>query len=319
VAGKGFVGPGALPAPSQPTPDAATTTPVVTSAPVTEPTPATVPATPIVAAAAPVATSAQSWSSLTAPAAPSVFSVNAFVNMGSGPYPDAATITTGNAQPWYDSPQVVGFFGGPPSASQQAAFTSTVMARVDTAFALSGVPVTLTDNPNVTAAHAVSLVSGSTAQLNPGAIGMTEIGGNGFSFIDQEAKTASSLDRLEWLVAHNVAHELMLAFGVGESYDQSGHYLEARNADPAMMFSAAATFSPSASQALNQALANTPVNPSSAQGAQVIAPQPVPEAGALALWAALMLVALLRWGRTLHLDDRPRPRVRAPGSGRGTG
>ena len=45
---------------------------------------------------------------------------------------------------------------------------------------------------------------------------MTQVGGNGFSFIDQIAPSAHSLDQLEWIVAHNISHELMLAFGVPE-------------------------------------------------------------------------------------------------------
>ena len=64
---------------------------------------------------------------------------------------------------------------------------------------------------------------------------MTHMGGSGFSFIDQEAKSAQSLDQLEWIVAHNVSHELMLAFGVGENYDQTGNYIDARNANWSMM------------------------------------------------------------------------------------
>ncbi|MBV8315215.1 MAG: hypothetical protein JOZ53_09780, partial [Planctomycetaceae bacterium] len=45
--------------------------------------------------------------------------VDAFVNLGSGPYADASTLTSGNAQPWYNSPQVANLFGGTPTAQQQ--------------------------------------------------------------------------------------------------------------------------------------------------------------------------------------------------------
>ena len=47
---------------------------------------------------------------------------NAFINLGAGPYPLASQITTGNAQPWYNSSQISSFFGGQPTAQQQAAF-----------------------------------------------------------------------------------------------------------------------------------------------------------------------------------------------------
>ena len=43
---------------------------------------------------------------------------DANVNLGSGSYPLESTITTGNAQPWYNSSQIAGFFGGQPSANR---------------------------------------------------------------------------------------------------------------------------------------------------------------------------------------------------------
>src|SRR5690348_16205375 len=49
------------------------------------------------------------------PAAP----VAAYINLGAGPYPLASQITTGNAQPWYNSSQISSFFGGQPTAQQQ--------------------------------------------------------------------------------------------------------------------------------------------------------------------------------------------------------
>ena len=42
---------------------------------------------------------------------------DANLNLGSGPYSLESTITTGNAQPWYNSAQIASFFGGQPSAS----------------------------------------------------------------------------------------------------------------------------------------------------------------------------------------------------------
>jgi hypothetical protein len=182
---------------------------------------------------------------------------NAFVNLGNGPYPEATLIINGNGQPWYASTQITGFFGGQqPNAQQQAAFDSTVMQRVQQTFALSGINVNLTDSPTATAAHTLSLVSNTTAKLLPSAIGMTDVGGSGFSFIDQAAQYAQSLDQLEWIVAHNLAHELMLSFGVGENYDTTGAYIDARDATLTMMISPTSTFSPAAAAAINQALAS---------------------------------------------------------------
>ncbi len=175
---------------------------------------------------------------------------NAFINMGSGPYPLASQITTGNAQPWYNSSQISSFFGGQPTAQQQADFSAAIVQRVQQTFEQSGVPITLTTDPTAPAAHTLSLVSNTTSNTIPGVIGMTQVGGSGFSFIDQEAKSAHSLDQLEWIAAHNISHELMLAFGVGENYDQSGNYIDARNANFAMMVSPTASFSAAAAQAL---------------------------------------------------------------------
>jgi hypothetical protein len=206
--------------------------------------------------------------------------LSAFLNFGSGPYPEAALITTGNAQPWYDSTQIARFFGGQPSA-QQADFDNTILQRVEQTFQQSGVPITLTDNPTVPAAHTLSLVANTASSTVPTAIGMTALGVSGFSFIDQIAPSAQTLDQLEWIVAHNVSHELMLAFGVGENYDRTGNYVDAPDANWAMMTSPNATFSSAASQAL---LAQGAANPSGTLGAQVDNPQTVPEPATLILW-----------------------------------
>ena len=153
--------------------------------------------------------------------------VDAFLNLGAGPYPEESTITTGNAQPWYDSSQITRFFGGQPTAAQQASFDSAILQNVQQAFSQSGVPITLTDDPSVAAAHTLSLVSNTASSTLSDAFGMTELGKSGFSFIDQIAPNAQTLDQLEWIVAHNLSHELMLAFGVGENYDHTGNYIDA--------------------------------------------------------------------------------------------
>jgi hypothetical protein len=244
-----------------------------------------------------------SSSSLTAPvpvaAAPSAVapspSVEAFINLGGGPYPLASQITTGNAQPWYGSTQISSFFGGQPTTAQVAAFDSAILQGVQQTFQQSGIPITVTTDPTVPAAHTLSLVSNTTSNTVPGVIGMTQVGGSGFSFIDQEAKSAQSLDQLQWIVAHNISHELMLAFGVPEHYDQSGNFVDARNANWSMMTSPGATFSQGASQAILTALAASPTSTTGIQGAQLLSAQPVPEPATFLLWAGgLAAAALLR-------------------------
>jgi hypothetical protein len=222
------------------------------------------------------------WSDWVASGSGSAY--DGFVNFGTGPYPAADTITTGNAQPWYTSPQVAKLFGGTPTAAQQADFQNTVMQRVEQTFQQSGVSVSLTADPSAGAAHTLSVVSNTSAALLPSAIGMTYIGGNGFSFVDQEAATSNSVNQLEWIVAHNLSHELMLAFGVPENYDQTGNFIDARNASFAMITNPNSVFSPAAAQALNQALAQPQSPAVFSQGAQVVGAA-VPEPASVAVWA----------------------------------
>ncbi len=220
---------------------------------------------------------------------------NANLNLGTGPYPLASTITTGTAQPWYNSSQISSFFGGQPTAQQISSFDNIVLQRVEQTFQQSGVPITLTLNSTEPAAHTLSLVSNTTSNTTPGVIGMTQIGASGFSFIDQEAKAAQTLDQLQWIVAHNLSHELMLSFGVGENYDQTGNYIDARNATWSMMVSPNATFSQAAAQALQAALSANSTGTTGVQGAQVINGQTVPEPTTVACWlAGLAAAALMR-------------------------
>ncbi len=231
--------------------------------------------------------------------------VDGFVNMGNGPYPNAALITTGGAQPWYNSSQINSFFGGQPTAQQQQSFDSTVLSRVQQTFAQSGVPITLTSDPNVAAHHTISLVSNTGSASLSSAIGMSQVGTNGFSFIDQITKSAQSLDQLEWIVAHNISHELMLALGVPENYDATGKYVDSKLADWAMMVNPNATFSPGASQALLQAIQNETNNPGYL-GAQALNPSltPAPEP---ATWAIWRLRPRRRWSHDASEADELRP------------
>src|SRR5262249_45280686 len=62
------------------------------------------------AAAGPSTTSPAPASSFATPSATtSSGPVNAYVNLGTAPYADASLITTGNAQPWYNSAQASSF------------------------------------------------------------------------------------------------------------------------------------------------------------------------------------------------------------------
>ncbi len=293
--------------------------PMVAAPMVAAPVPSAAPmvVAPVMAVAAPVATpapapvvlpapSAVSIPSVAAPAAPSY---DAFINMGNGPYPEASLITTGNAQPWSSSPQIVSLFGGQPTAQQQSDFTSTVLQRVEQTFENSGISVNLTTNPLASAAHTLSLVSNTSALIDPSAIGMTDLGSNGFSFIDNEAKSSQNINQLERIVAHNLSHELMLSFGVGENYDQSGNFIDARNANWSMMTNPNATFSSAAAAAINAALAaaDSPGSDSSQQ-AQVLGARGVPEPATFLVWGAgIVAIALTvgrRFGRRSQVSQR---------------
>ena len=235
--------------------------------------------------------------------------VDAFINMGSGPYAMDQPIALGQPAPWYESSQVDKLYGGVPTAQQQAAFSQTVLDRVEQTFQLSGISLTATTDPSVAAEHTLSVVSNATSSLYTGAIGETELGGNGFNFIDPTAASVQSVDQLEWLVAHNVSHELMLAFGVGEHYDQTGNYIDSTKANMSMMLNPNATFSPDAASALRAtgslqstssllssssifsnssllspvSLLQVPSTPPSS-APQLVTPQPVPEPATVVSW-----------------------------------
>ena len=264
--------------------------------------------------------SSSGWNTISAEsvAAPTY---DAYIDMIPSSYPDASSLTTGNAQPWYESTAITKFFNGSePSSQQQWNFMHSVFQDVEQTFRLSGVSVALTANPYADANHTLSLVSNTSSEPFPGAIGTTYLGGNGFSFIDPEANSAQTLNQLEWIVAHNISHELMLAFGVGENYDQTGNYVDAKNANWAMMVNPNATFSSAAAQALNQALTSQNANGmSSPTNAQILEPlpSPIPEPGTLALWGFGVLALTIgarrrKRGQVPFSEPRDRREVFAP-------
>ena len=223
--------------------------------------------------------------------------VDAFINMTSGPFPEASTLTTGGAQPWYQSPSVVQAFGGVPNAQQQASFTQTVLQDVQHTFQLSGMNPTLTTDPSVAALHTISVVSGTSYGANSAAIGITDVGNNGFSFIDKLGYATNPTD-LAWAEAHNIAHELMHAFGVGYHPD-SGNYVDAGTASWATLIDPNSQFGPAATQLLLASQYGTLSSGStgSSFGAELlnptgtkidgdeVLPQPIPEPVTMAIWA----------------------------------
>ncbi len=144
----------------------------------------------------------------------------------------------------------------------------------------------------------MSVVSGTTYGPNPDAIGITNMGGDGFSFIDK-LSYANSVDELEWAVAHNVSHELMHAFGV-EHHDTTGHYLDSATTPWEVLVDPNTVFG---QEAVNSLLAEDfrdryDTGTSLAYGAQnlehgtMIRPSPVPEPTTVALWGIVAAAAL---------------------------
>jgi hypothetical protein len=226
--------------------------------------------------------------SFVAPALPSnPARYDAFINLDSGPYASSSGLTVGNPQAWYLSAPVDRLFGGVPNDQQRLAFDNTVLQRVRQTFGLSGVPVSLTDDPNASAAHTLSVVSQATNPSLGAAIGMTYLGGNGFHYIDNSANASHSVDQLEWIVAHNLAHELMLAFNVPEIHDTTGNFVDAGNASWSMMTGPNSTFSPDAVTDLLsrnfQSTGGSVLYP----GAQLLGPSTVPEPSTLVLWGLI--------------------------------
>lgn len=301
---------------SMPAPAAPVSTPIVPPAPIVPivvpnvpPTPPAPVASPIALTTAPytppqpaVATlSFVSAAPTPAPAAmiPPQTQYDAYVNMGSGPYSTAESLTTGSAQPWYASPAAQGVFNGVPNANQRAAFTDTVLQRVEHTYQLAGIPIRLTSDSNAAAAHTVSVVSGTSYPGNPDAAGMTSIGHDGFSFIDKFG-AARTVDELEWVVAHNVAHELMHAFGA-DHHDTSGEYLDSAVSGWDKMIDPNTTFGPDAIsdllvknfQSRGPGYSGTGAHQIGCtctlcrSEAQLIAPAPIPEPATIMLWSLI--------------------------------
>jgi hypothetical protein len=229
--------------------------------------------------------------------------VDAYINLGTGPYPEASTLTTGNPQAWYNSPAVVSAFGGTPTAQQESGFPQSVLADVQHTFQISGLNISLTSDPNTPALHTLSVVSGASYPSNPGAIGITDVGANGYGFIDKLAY-ATTPDELAWAVAHNISHELMHALGVANHPDTTGNYIDAPSATWQLLTDPNAKFSPEAVQLMSQLLATgVSSNSLSSPGAQLfhglnidgaeLLETPVPEPATIGIWAVATLWGML--------------------------
>lgn len=206
--------------------------------------PVVAPVTTYVAPSAPAAAPAMATTT-----AASGHTVDAFLNFGNGGYSESQSLTTGSPQAWYQSPAVQSVFHGTPTAAQQAAFQAEVLQTVQNTYNQSGLKISLTTDPTQNYAHTMSVVSGASYSGNPGAIGITDVGNDGFSFIDK-FNLAKTPDELATAIGHNVAHELMHAFGIANHPDQTGTYLDAATANWSTLTSASTTFSPQATQML---------------------------------------------------------------------
>jgi hypothetical protein len=223
---------------------------------------------------------------------------DAFIDFGNAPYPEANFLTTGNPQPWYTSPVVSQVFGGIPTPQQQSAFTNLVIQDLQQTFQASGLSVHLTTDPNVPAAHTFSIVAGATSPQDPPAIGMTDIGYNGFAFLDRYGQ-AQSVSELALALAHNAAHELMHAFGVSTPPDTSGQYLDAETVTWQLLTNPDAKLSPAAVQ---QILADdSNLSPASTGIMPMVLASPVPEPATWAAWTLVVaLVAGYRYRQALR-------------------
>ncbi len=228
---------------------------------------------------------------------------DAFVNFGTAAFAGQSSLTSGEARPWFVSPAATKAYGGVPTAQQVQDFGKTVLDRVASTFADSGLAIRVTDNATDAADHMLSVASGLSATSNEGAIGVSTVGRDGFSFIDKLGY-ATSADELMWAVAHNVAHELMHTFGGSHHTTVQGGNLDAAVADWSTLINPDTRFSTesvaemtrnlrqggllSRSGSLAQELGHAPSCQCSTQ-CQIlhINGVPVPEPTTVALWTAM--------------------------------
>ena len=226
----------------------------------------------------------------TAPA-PAQVHADALINFGTGPYPEAGNLTTGNAVGFFNSPVFTHLFGpGGPTMNDVGNFENEVLATIKATYNNAGLPINLTTDPNTPAAHTMSVVSGASYPGSPGTIGITDVGNNGFSFIDKFAGVRT-VDQLAIAIGHNLSHELMHAFGIANHPEQTGPYVDAASSTLATLSDPSTGFSQAAAGLLST-LNFQAVGQSVTAGAQKIdgdqmligAASTVPEPSAVALW-----------------------------------
>ena len=190
------------------------------------------------------ATFASSFAQAVAPA-------DAFINFGNGAYPEASSLTTGSSVAFFNSPAFRSLFGANgPSIDDVGRFETEVLATIRATYNNVGLPIHLTIDPYAPAAHTLSVVSGSSYPGSPGAIGITDVGNNGFSFIDK-LTGAPTVDQLAVAVGHNLSHELMHAFGVSDHPEQSGPFVDAASSTLSTLADPSTGFSPAAASLLS--------------------------------------------------------------------
>lgn len=150
---------------------------------------------------------------------------DAYLNFSDGPFPGAESLADGSPSAWHQSPVVADLLGRAPNPQEQQGFKADVLAKVEDRFRSSGIDVDLTIDPEP-AAHTLSIVSGALAKDNPEAIGLADIGGDGFTFLDNfDTDAIDSVDDLETAVANNISHELMHTFGI-DFHHESGETID---------------------------------------------------------------------------------------------
>lgn len=151
--------------------------------------------------------------------------VDAFLNFSEGPYPAAHTLAEGSPTSWYESPVVTEILGRTPNESEKEQFKSDILTKVEQSFQKSGLDIDLSADAGP-ASHTLSVVSGATAVDNPEAIGIADIGGDGFTFLDNfNPDFIDTFGELKTAVANNISHELMHAFGV-DFHDEAGDTID---------------------------------------------------------------------------------------------
>lgn len=234
---------------------------------------------------------------------------DAYINVNSSNLPEASNLTVGSAAPWYTSPSVQKAFGGTtPTPDQQSQFLQDVKSDVEKTFALAGMSPKVTLDPSAHANHTISIASGLSYGPNANAVGITNVGQNGFGFIDKLSYSTDS-QSLERAVAHNVSHELMHAFGISNHPDQTGTYIDSASATWDLLTNPNTTFSPAATAALtNPSSSDLGVyNANSSSSAEVLKINgdmeiiATPEPATLAAWGLVLTGAFLRRRRNLRV------------------